>query len=472
MIISLSILLIIAHLIGLALSVIAIWYSRTSQGAFGWAIFLNTMPYIAIPLYLIFGSHRFHGYTKARRSHSLQVKESINNLSTTFEGYLSQDNEINQQYRCIQELCGQNLVGKNSIELLIDGEPTFSAIIEAINSAKNYVLIEFFIIKDDQLGGEVARVLKSAASRGVKVLVLYDAVGSHDLSNSYKNNLLNAGVVIKEFRTTKHIFRLQVNFRNHRKLVIVDGHLGFTGGLNIGDEYMGRSKRFGHWRDTFISVQGPAVAYLQLAFYDDWLWASNHPITLNWSPSIDESAKSIVTVIPASPADIHETGTLYYGELIRMAKQRIWISSPYLVPDKALINALLLAVMRGVDVRIIIPSKKDHFAVFFAAFYYIPILVEAGVKIYRYKDGFLHEKVTLIDDRISSVGSMNFDLRSGYLNFEVAAFILDKDFNSQTEAMLQQDISDSHQFTIEDYHNLPWHYKIFSKITNLFAPIL
>ena len=240
----LTLLLFIVHTLGAGCAIIAIWYARTPQSGTAWAIFLITFPYGAIPLYIFFGAHRFHGYSELRRSHVLQTRKLFeNHLENAYTKY-PVDINIQKQFHDLVALSKLPLVSNCSVELLIDGDKTFSSIFDAIDKAKKYVLIEFFIIKNDQIGTEFSSTLKKAAARGITIYVAYDKIGSHALPEHYINDLRQSGIDIREFASTRLTNRFQVNFRNHRKIVVVDGEIGFTGGLNIGDEYLGRSKKF------------------------------------------------------------------------------------------------------------------------------------------------------------------------------------------------------------------------------------
>ena len=266
--------------------------------------------------------------------------------------------------------------------------------------------------------------------------------------------------------------RFQINFRNHRKIVVVDGHTCWIGGHNVGDEYMGRSEKFDYWRDTHLKINGPATLAAQLSFLEDWHWATDSLIELDWNAALTVRGDENILIIPSGPADKYETAGLMFTHAINSAKERIWIASPYFVPDESIIAALQLAGLRGVDVRIVIPDESDSLLVYLAAYSYFQQAGKSGVKFYRYTNGFMHQKTMLIDDNLSAVGTANFDNRSFRLNFEITAFIVDHDFNSQVEQMFINDFKDSRHMQGDELQSKPYWFKLMVQSARLMAPIL
>jgi cardiolipin synthase len=306
----------------------------------------------------------------------------------------------------------------------------------------------------------------------VRVYFLYDEVGSHDLSKEYKDDLRAAGAEIRDFHSRKGSGnRFQINFRNHRKIVVVDGKEAWIGGHNVGDEYMGRDPKFGNWRDTHVRIQGPATLAAQLSFVEDWHWATEQVPELTWKPQPAPDSDARVLVIPTGPADEMETAQLMFIHAINSARERLWIASPYFVPDEGVIAALQLAGLRGVDARILIPDTPDHLLVYLAAFSYFDDVKAAGVKFYRYTDGFLHQKAMLIDDASASVGTANFDNRSFRLNFEITATIADSAFISEVEQMFEDDFARSRQMEPGELDRKSFWFKLGVKLARLTAPI-
>lgn len=462
------------ELLGILTAIHAIMTVRTAQGAIAWFFPLVLFPYLALPLYWIFGRNRFHGYLQPRRAGKTevhqQVAEALDEFRQEFGATLSGDAE---RFKVCEALAGLPFVRGNQLQLLIDGQQTFDAIFSGIDSAKEYVFVEFFIIHDDELGRELQRRLIAKAKQGVRVLLIYDAVGSHSLPSSYIRELTDAGAQVLPFRTTRGWKnRFQLNFRNHRKIVIIDGQQAFVGGLNVGDEYMGRSKKFGAWRDTHLVMTGPAVAAVQLTFFEDWYWSSDgQHIDGNWDVSCAAEPGQDVLVLPTGPADELESCGLAFLHFIQAAKERIWIASPYFVPEYDIVAALKLAALRGVDVRIMLPAKADHMLVYLSSFSYIAASELGGVKFYRYEPGFLHQKVVLVDDDFAGVGTANLDNRSFRLNFEITICGADKQFAADVEAMLTSDFDNSRLVTAGELHRRGFWFQLAVKASRLMAPI-
>jgi cardiolipin synthase len=363
-------------------------------------------------------------------------------------------------------------LANNQVSLLIDGKATFEAIFEGIRTAKSIVLVQFFIIHDDQLGRQLQALLLEKAAEGVQVFVLYDRVGSHALPKAYSARLRAAGVQVHAFATRGGLLnRFQVNFRNHRKIVVVDGLLGFVGGHNVGDEYLGANPKLSPWRDTHVKLSGPVVACLQESFAEDWFWASRELPPLILPDAYDDNGV-LCQVLASGPADAQETCSLFFVEAIHAATQRVWITTPYFIPDEAVSAALCLAVLRGVDVRILLPSRPDHKVVYAASSLFAFQAVKAGVRIFRYGPGFLHQKVVLVDDEITAIGSANMDNRSFRLNFEIMLLTVDHAFAKEVEAMLEADFALSRELTIEDSRQTNRLLKVGMRVARLISPIL
>jgi len=467
----LAAIVVVAHVLGFLSSIDAVWSTRTPQGTIAWAVALNTFPYVAVPAYWVLGRSRFHGYVTARRGSLEEVAGVTEQAAQATLAYRPADS-IGAAGRAAERLAELPYLGGNSVELLVDGDATFASILEGISAARDYVLFQFFIVHDDAIGRQVKDALIERARAGVKVAFLYDEVGSHDLPRRYKDELREAGVEVYDFHTRKGPRnRFQINFRNHRKVVVVDGRVAWIGGHNVGDEYLGRDPKFGHWRDTHVRIEGPAALGAQLSFAEDWHWATGRQLDLSWQPVASESADIPVLIIPTGPADELETASLMFTHAINSATERIWIASPYFVPDPAVMAALQLAGLRGVDVRILIPDEPDHLGVYLAAFAYLDDAGSTGVRFYRYKDGFLHQKVLLIDHVFAAVGTANFDNRSFRLNFEITAAVADDRFASEVERMFEADFSHSRLMEPNEYDEKPWWFRFAVRVARLTAPI-
>jgi len=460
------------ELMGIAAAVHAVMQARTSQGAVAWAVGLVSFPFLALPLYLIFGRSKFQGYVKARRSGNLEIHRLVDDLEEDAlrEGLIS--DRPHPEHEVLESLALMRFTLQNRAELLVDGTATFEAIFNAIDDAEDYILVQFFIVRDDDLGRELKSRLMAKAAAGVRVFFLYDEIGSHRLPNAYINELHGAGVDIRSFHTTRgRLNRFQLNFRNHRKIVIVDGRVAFVGGLNVGDEYLGRSPKFGPWRDTHLKLTGPSVQAVQLAFLEDWYWATGELPKLDWSLTAAEGGDQKVLVLPSGPADLLETCGMFFVHAINSARHRLWIASPYFVPDSHVICALQLAAMRGVDVRIVLPQKPDHLLVYLSSFSFLEEAEQAGVEIYRYQPGFMHNKVLLVDDDLAAVGTANLDNRSFRLNFEITIVVDDRRFAGQVEAMLTRDLAQCKPADADELKRRPFWFRLAVRLARLMAPI-
>lgn len=463
----------LVYLSGIFTAILAILYSRTPQGAIAWSVALVLLPFVSLPLFVVFGRNKLHRMVSARRAHDDQLAEVHHHLKMVEDHHSVDLANWFGNARVLTELTQLPFIRGNQTELLIDGEATFEAIFAAINEAETYVLAEFYIVCDDQLGREFQAHLIAAAKRGCSVYLLYDDVGSRRITKAYIHELQESGVFVSNAQSslgwTK---RFQLNFRNHRKAIIVDGKTALLGGLNVGDEYVHRSERLTPWRDTFIKLQGPAVLAVQLAFVEDWLWDTGEVPKLCWTPKTVKGYDQTVFVLPSGPDDEYETCGLFFTHLINCAQQRLWIASPYFVPDDRIVTALQLAAMRGVDVRILIPGLVDKWFVKLAAMAFVPEVTAAGVKMYEYGKGFLHQKAALMDDEVSLVGTANFDNRSFRLNFEITSVTIDRDFNDQVRQMFEADFAQSQLVDPNAPDRTGILFRVSSRLARLFAPIL
>jgi len=465
-------LMIVFHVLGFISSIHAVMGTRTAQGAVAWVVSLNTFPYVAVPAYWILGRSRFEGYVTARQEEDSEIRSIVKMAGENVRDHRCDRAEKAGSSRTAENLAKIPYLRGNEVELLIDGDATFSSIFEGIAKAKKYVLVQFFIVKDDELGRELKAALLERARAGVRVYFLYDEIGSNKLPNSYLTELREAGVEILDFNTRKGSGnRFQINFRNHRKIVVVDGHTAWVGGHNVGDEYMGKDPEFGHWRDTHVRITGPAVLAVQVSFLEDWNWAADKVPEIHWDPHVLEEEGVDVLIFPTGPADRLETATLMFLTAINAAQKRLWIASPYFVPDESIMNALHLAALRGVDVRILIPNKADHLLVYLAAFSFFEEVAGTGIRFFRYTDGFLHQKVVLIDDEFSAIGTANFDNRSFRLNFEIMAVVANTGFAAEVEQMLLDDFEKSVEMQPGDYENRSFWFKLGVRLARLTAPV-
>jgi len=461
------------EILGIISALDAVMKTRTSQGAIAWAVSLVTMPFIVVPLYWIFGRNKFRGYIKLRHSTDTRIRYIIDNLITTFRENGMPDENRNKNAPALAKLSDMPLTQFNRADLLVNGQDTFDSIFEGIDSARDYILIQFFIVHDDNLGRKLKQKLIKRAQEGIRVYFLFDEIGCHKLPGTYIEGLRKAGVEASPFGTTKgKANKFQLNFRNHRKIVVIDGKSAYVGGHNVGDEYLGESTRFKSWRDTHVKMVGPVVQCVQYSFLEDWYWATTTIPELNWVPDVENSEGIQSHMVASGPADNLDTCGLMFVHAFNSARRRVWIASPYFVPDRQMITALQLAALRGVDVRILLPEKPDHLMVYLASFSYYAETLPVGIQIYRYTSGFMHQKVMLVDDNISAIGTANFDNRSFRLNFEITMVFFDSLLAGNVEKMLKNDFANSRRVSMVDVNERFIGFKILVRLARLLSPTL
>lgn len=329
-------------------------------------------------------------------------------------------------FNLAQKLGNSPISFDTSTKILTNGEETFRHILEKLKKARHHIHLEYYIVRHDDIGQEIKNILIEKANQGVKVRFLYDAVGSWQLSKSYINELKKAGIETVSFGPVRLPFlNNKFNFRNHRKIIVIDGTIGFVGGLNIGDEYLGRNKTIGFWRDTHLMLRGEAVRTLQLIFLQDWYYMTNHSFLTSeyLSPQNDDENHGGVQLIAGGPDNEWSVIKNIFFSMIASAEKSVWIASPYFIPDEDIFSAIKVAALSGIDVRLLVPNKPDKRIVFHASRSYFPELLEAGVKVYEYQRGFMHSKIVIVDHELASIGTSNMDMRSFHLNFEVNAFL-------------------------------------------------
>lgn len=467
-------LVLIFEVLGILSAMHAVMNVRTPQGSIAWAISLVIVPVASVPAYWVFGRDKFNGYVLARRADEGQLDDLRRRARLGIEQIDAGTEWGNTVVRGIEHLARLPFTGSNEVELLIDGDATFDSIFTGIDSAKEYVLVQFYIVRADDVGNELKSRLIAAAGRGVRVYFLYDEIGSLGLADSYIRELRNSGISILPFHSRKGSGnRFQLNFRNHRKTVVVDGREAWVGGHNVGDEYLGKDPAVGLWRDTHMRIEGPAALGAQIAFVEDWRWAADETLgELEWQPVKSPDGKAQALIIASGPADDIETASLMNTQAINAATHRIWIASPYFVPDDAIVQSLQLAALRGVDVRILIPEASDSLLAKLAAYTYFDEVGSTGVSFYRYQDGFLHGKVMLIDDSVATVGTANFDNRSFRLNFEITAIVADTDFARAVEAMFEDDFGRSRRMEAGEFDDKNYLFRVAARLARLASPIL
>jgi cardiolipin synthase len=365
------------------------------------------------------------------------------------------------------------LFDRNTVELFTDGEPAFAAIMDALRGAKKYINIEYYIFSDDSLGREIAGILAERAAVGVTVRMLVDGVGSWKLGRRFMKEARGAGIEFHTFMPVSFpFFHSRLNYRNHRKIVVVDGEAAFTGGFNVGVDYLGEGP-LGFWRDTNVMVTGEAVRALDEVFISDWKISCGEDIEPG-TPSGGSSAArpgafpAPVQIVPSGCGAWRSIKQMYF-RMISEAQVRVWITTPYLIPGEAIMEALKTAALSGVDVRILIPRESDHFLSHWAGFSNIEELLRSGVRVWLYGKGFLHAKTMLMDDEAASVGTANLDNRSLEINFEVQAFIYDEEVCNAMASQFVADLADSEECVLREWENRGWMSKISESAGRLWS---
>lgn len=368
------------------------------------------------------------------------------------------------------------LTEDNQVKIYTDGKEKFAALFKDIEQAKNYIHLQYYIIQKDNLGKQLMKLLTKKVQEGVEVRVLYDELGSRRINKRFLKELRAVGGQVEAFFPSKlRLINLRINYRNHRKLVIIDGKIGYVGGFNVGDEYLGLNPKFGYWRDTHLRIEGTAVYAIQTRFILDWNQASHiHDIAYFPSlfPSVSTTGNVGIQIVSSGPESEYEYIKNAYLKMITSARSSIYIQTPYFIPDASVLDALRVASLSGVEVNIMIPDKPDHMFVYWATLSYIGELLNTGTKVYLYNNGFMHAKTLVVDEEIASVGTANFDFRSFKLNFEVNAFIYDERIAQQLSQEFRKDIGVSTLLTMEKYLKRSRWIKIKESISRLLSPIL
>ena len=442
-------------LAGLVTARLAIRTARTPQGAVAWVVGLLAFPLLAIPLYALVGG--VAGLRGSADAPELEVEPATLRAAAAASGP--------DRLRAVTV---EPFEGGNHARLLVDGRATFDAIHDAIDRAETEVLVQFYILAADIVGHALGERLKAAARRGVRVHLLCDLVGSLLLPRGYVRDLRAAGVEVHGFRGPGPRWLVRPNFRNHRKAVVVDGRVGFTGGLNARRDHLDGGTRFAAWRDTFVRIEGPAAAQLRTVFAEDWDGIAPDPLPPLPAPP-PAAGTMRACIVATGRADGLERGPILLCGLIGMARRRLWIASPYFVPDIDVLTALQLAALRGVDLRVLVPRPPDKWVPWLAARAYFDDVQAAGGQVLEYEPGFAHQKVMLVDDDLASIGTMNIDIRSAALNFEQTALVHDRGFAREVEAMLLRDFARCRDAALHPPGALV---RFFAPVARLFAPLL
>lgn len=460
------------------LSVILIILERKNpEKTIAWLLVFIVFPPFGLFIYIFLGRNW--------KKHKLHDETNINIEELIYEATKSVRDTT---YIPLIELLSKNsespLFKNNTIKIFKDGNEKFKCLKEELLKAKHHIHMEYYIIKNDALGNEIKDILIKKSLEGINVRLILDRVGCIGLKKGYIRDLKNAGVDVVEYSyflapILRHI-NTQINYRNHRKIVVIDGKIGFVGGLNIGDEYIGKSK-FGYWRDTHIMVKGDFVFGLQAVFIDDFatIKAANKEFFYydgnfeEFFPEVKGGNNKLMQLVKSGPDSEFPAIEQAVLKMISMAKDHIYITTPYFIPSESILNALKVAALSGVDVHILFPGRYDHILVYYASRTYLEELAKNGVRIYFYNsDSFIHAKTTSIDGKICTIGTANMDIRSYVLNYEINAVIYDVETTEALETLFFEDLKNSKRITIDYFNNLSPLTKAFEAFCRIFSALL
>jgi len=377
-------------------------------------------------------------------------------------------------FRLLQSMTLSPITSCNETEVLTNATAAYKAMLGAVEKAKHHIHVEFYTIRDDKIGRRLKEALIRKAKQGIEVRVIYDGVGSLELGGQYIKELHEAGVETRCFLTPRlAFFEKRMNYRNHRKIVVVDGLTGFFGGINIGDEYLGGNPKLGFWRDTHMQIKGDAVYFLQDVFMRDWWFtAKERLLGPEYLPEHACQGNEQVQIVSSGPNSSEDAILECVFSAVSVAKTRIYITTPYFIPDNSVLMGLRTAALSGVDVRIIIPYVSDSKLVLYASLSYVADMLAAGVRIYRYKKGFIHAKVLIVDDIIASVGSANMDMRSFFSNFELNGLFFDDKIIKRLEEDYKMDMDDSEEIHLAMFQQRSMWQKSIEVIARMLSPLL
>lgn len=456
---------------------------RQPTATLAWIQAVLFLPAVGILLYLVFGTTRAKRVA-AEATHARRAVAGVVERHRLDEQCGVPDDAAETRRRTLLRL-GDRLASlpatrSNHAEMLVDGRETYASLAAAIDGAEHHVHVEFYVIKPDRTGEALRELLVRKARTGVEVRVLYDAIGSISLPDEFWDPLEEAGgrtAIFSPIGRLVNRFRRddRVDFRNHRKIVVVDGRIGFTGGINVGREYLGLDPEMGNWRDTHVRLTGPSVVGLQRTFAEDWFATTDELLddaTYFPEPHEQHYGDAVVQVIDSGPDRTWSAIEHLYLQSIALAEDVVWITSPYFIPSQAIERVLVGAALRGVDVRLLVPEKSDNRIVNWASSSWYRDLLEAGVRVYLYQSGFVHAKTMVVDRWVGTIGSANLDTRSFDLNFELNVFLQDERFADQLRAQFEEDLSQAREWTLADEARVGFGLRILRALARLASPLM
>ncbi len=471
----LSIIILILNMI-FSLSLIFI-ERKDPTTTWAWLLILLVLPGLGFIIYIMFGQNLSR--QKIFKEKIRVDEDKRKNINDKYEKDIN-CHDGGERFLDLRKMnfnhSGAKYTTNNNVKVYANGEDKFKQLMKDIKNAKRYIHIEYYIFKNDMLGKNIIKELTKKAEKGLEVRLLVDSMGSRKLTKKAIKKYMDTGGKYSLFfpGIVPHI-NTRINYRNHRKIVVIDGEYGYLGGFNVGAEYISKDPEVGFWRDTHVRIEGEAVDDLNERFLLDWCYAADEEIEDydKYSSNSNKDAGDIgIQIVTSGPDHKEQYIRNAYIKLINNAKENVYLETPYLVPDSPILESLKISALSGVDVRIIIPGKPDHFYMQWAASSYIGELLEAGIKIYNYQNGFIHAKTIVADSTVMSIGTANLDIRSFKLNFEVNAFIFDDRIAKDGEEQFMKDIKDSEEITKEIYDNRSISIRIKESLIRLVSPIL
>lgn len=444
------------------------------QVTIAWLLIFVVSSYVGFLAYILFGRNLLK-QRNARRKR-LITDESVAVLHHGCDERLidlESDEDIHKVKRLLMNNSNACLTRDNQVEIFADGTVKFERLFDDLTKAKRHIHIEYFILKSDYLGGILKQILVEKARAGVEVRLIYDAVGSWKLSKSYIKELTDAGVEVESFYpVVLPVFSRELNYRNHRKIVVIDGEIAYVGGVNVGDEYIGLDKKFGYWRDSHLRYTGSGVHALQKIFLNDWYYLTKKLMSdPGYFPEPIDTAEEEMQVVESGPDYNWEAIKQAFFTIITGATKSLLITTPYLVPDEGMMMSLRNAALSGVDVQIILPQKADHFFVYWATRDNLEQLLQDGVKIYLYRKGFIHSKCIIADSKVASIGTANLDNRSMGINYEVNAFLYSQPSIARLESDFKQDLRHCQELNLAQFMERPLWQKFLESVGRIFSPL-
>lgn len=471
-------------LLNLVLAVIIVFFKRKDpKSVWAWLLILYFIPVLGFVFYLLIGTDMYKKKMFRNKEIEDKLSDAIRRQETIIRNLeLAVSDPEMEDYSdlVLYHLNASNaiLTDDNDVTFFVDGKEKFAALIEDLKKAEKSIHIQYYIIKNDEVFAAIREVLSQKVAQGVEVRILFDGMGGRYVKTKVWKELEAEGIQIAEFFPALWgRLQLRANYRNHRKIVVIDGKIGYVGGFNVAREYVGLDeKKFGYWRDTHMRITGTAVSYLQGRFILDWNFASKNHI-LYFDKYVEEQENGVgegcpIQIVTSGPDSIEQSIRDTYLRLIHKAKHSIYIQTPYFIPDESIMTALLIAVRSGVEVNIMIPCKPDHPFVYWATYSYVGELVMQGAKCYTYNNGFLHAKGIIVDELVLSYGTANMDIRSFALNFEVNAIIYDRQKAKEMTEYFKEDLKVSKQITKDKYLGRSLSIRFREQVSRLLSPVL